>query len=100
MTRPTSEGSIMRRLLVCLLPLPLLALAVTASAQQGSKSPYKVEFNPSTDVVPLDEGRDGKKGVHILVKFTISLDSKDVDKVEGDYKLVISENGKKVKVVD
>ena len=90
----------MRRVLYCLLALPLLAFGLSVRAQQGSQSPYKVEFNPSEDVIQLNEGRDGKKGVHVLVKFAISLDSKDVDKVEGDYKLVIEENGKRVKVVD
>jgi VWFA-related protein len=91
----------MRRLLIAALPLSLLALAlsVPATAQPEGKSPYKIEFN-SDDVERLDRDEHGREGVYVQVKFTISLDSKDVKEIDGDYKVYIEENGKRVGVVD
>ncbi len=81
----------MRRLL--LLVLFALLLAVPALAQPDGKSPYTVELN---NVETLDHDPDGKDRVIVRVKFTISLEGQNVNKVDGDYKLIIEENGKKV----
>jgi VWFA-related protein len=94
------EESTMRK--YALLVVPLLALAVLQAPAQSdkAKAPYKVDFDPDRDVQQLDRSADGKEGIHIKVRFTITLEGSAVDKLEGDYKLVIEENGQRVKVVD
>jgi VWFA-related protein len=91
----------MRRLLFPLLALPFgaLLLGIPADAQQGTKSPYTIDFDQK-DVFMPDKSKDGKEGVFVRVKFGISLDGKKAQSIDTDYKLVIEENGKKVAVVD
>jgi VWFA-related protein len=91
----------MRRLTLGLLALlpAALALGVPAGAQTDGKSPYTIEFDQN-GVQMLDHGPDGQDGVYVRVKFNISLDGNRVLTAVDDYKLVIEEDGKKVRVVD
>jgi VWFA-related protein len=91
----------MRRLLFLLLALPLgaLLLCIPAGAQQETKSPYTIDFDQK-DVYMPDKSKDGKEGVFVRVKFSISLDGKKTKSIDTNYKIVIEENGKKVATVD
>jgi VWFA-related protein len=48
----------------------------------------------------LDHDKDGRQGLFVRVKFSITLDGNQVQALDDDYKLVIEENGRTVKVVD
>jgi VWFA-related protein len=86
----------MRRLGVCISALLLFALLLSlpAGAQSDGKSPpYVIERDKPKQ---LSQGSDGKAGIHYSVRFTVSLAGKGRQKVDGDYIVVIEENGKKV----
>lgn len=91
----------MRKLATLAIPL-LAALSLHALAQNGkSNVPYKIEFNAKQDVEQLTQSPDGtKKAIFVRVRFAITLDGSNVGKVDGDYKLVIEEDGKRVKEVE
>jgi VWFA-related protein len=93
---PHWEGIAMRRLLVC--TGCALLLALPAVAQPDKKSPYKIEFNES-DVEQRDRSKEGKEGIYIVVRFGVSSEGKDASVNEGDWKIVIDENGKHAAVV-
>ena len=80
------------------LVLPILALAVLQAPAQSTKpkTAYKVEFNPAKDVEQLE----GTQTIEVKVRYAITLDGKKVDKLDGDYKLVVEENGHFVKEVN
>ncbi len=83
-----------------ILVLPFIAvLALHAQPQKPkAKMPYQIEFEPAKDVTQLDR-YEGKDGIFIKVRFAIMLDgAKVVD--FSDHKLVIEENGHRVKEVD
>jgi VWFA-related protein len=81
----------MRRLLACL--LFALLLVVPAVAQPDAKAPpYAIDFSDPDQIPPPE----GKSGIYYRIKFTISLEGKDVSKVDGNYDLIIEENGKAV----
>ena len=84
-----------------LLLVPLFAFAVLQSSAQSpkSKTPYKLEFDPVKDVEQLTR-QDGKEGIYIRVQFSITFDGANVDKIEGDHKIIIEENGHRVGEVD
>ncbi|MBI1832814.1 MAG: VWA domain-containing protein [Planctomycetes bacterium] len=91
----------MRKL--ALLPALLGVLAFGALAQEQKAAPrYVLKFDPAAgDVVQLDRDKDGKTGIFFQVKFSLTLDSgAAVEKLEGDFKLVLEEDGKIVKIVD
>jgi hypothetical protein len=89
----------MRKLAV--LAIPLLTFFVPPAQAQKSKTAYKIEFDPSADVEQLTQSPDGtKKAIFVRVHFSITLDGADVGKLDGDYKLVIEEDGKEVKRID
>ncbi len=90
----------MRKLAFLVLPLCCL-LALQAPAQsKKSKMPYQVEFDAAKDVTQMDRSPDGKEGIFIKVRFAITLDGAKVEKFGDDHKLVIEENGQRVKEVD
>jgi VWFA-related protein len=77
----------------------LLLAALPALAQQPAQTPvpYKLIFDPDQ----VSQGREGANNtLYVTVRFTIS----QVGEVKGDawkeYKILIKENGNKVKVVD
>ena len=85
----------MRRLIFLALPI-VFALVLDVPAQSKktqAKNPYQVEFDPGKDVSQLERAPDGKEGIYIKVRFAITLDGAKVDKLEGDYKIVIEEDG-------
>lgn len=76
--------------------------SVPAAAQTPKTvAPYKIEFDPGRDVDALMQSPDGtKKGLFVRVRFNITLDGNSVGKLDGTYKIVIEEDGKRVKEVD
>ena len=93
----------MRRLVATAVPLALLLVLLPAAAQtdpRPAKAPYKVQFDRQNDVAVLDRDKDGRQGLFVRVKFSITLDGNQVQALDDDYKLVIEENGRAVKVVD
>ena len=90
----------MRKLTLLAVPFVcLLALDAPGQAKK-SKMPYQVEFDAAKDVTQLDRGPDGKEGIYIKVRFSITLDGNKIEKLTGDHKLVIEENGHRVKEID
>lgn len=88
------------RKLIFLVPLLCLLGVLQAPAQSKKKLPYQVDFDNTRDVTQLSRSADGKEGIYIKVRFGITLDGAQVDTLEGDYKIVIEEDGKRVKEVD
>ncbi len=81
-----------------LLAIPLVACAVLQAPAQSDKAKagYKVTF----DSEQLEKGPDDAKGIYIKVRYAFTQDGKKVDKLDGDYRLAIEEDGKFVKSVD
>ena len=90
----------MRPLALLLLGGLLLALAVPASADKPAAVPYTIEFDTARDVTMLDRDPNGNEGLYVAVKFAITLDGNKVERVGDDYRLVIEEDGRRVKEVD
>jgi VWFA-related protein len=86
----------MRRLLICFV-IALIAV-VPIIAQPDAKAPYKIDFNPS-DVEQRSHSKDGKEGIYIGVRFGISETKEGGSANEGDWQIIIEENGKKAAVV-
>src|SRR2546421_4050381 len=85
-----------------LLVIPLIALAVVQAPAQSDKpnTKYKLLFNPAKDVEQLSRGPDGKEGIFVKVKYGITTeDGKKVEELDGEYFLIIEENGKFVQKV-
>lgn len=81
--------------------LLVAAMTLPAFAQtEKAKLPYTVEFDKDKDVDSTFRPADGAQGIFVKVRFAIKLEGSEVDKIEGDYKLLIEENGQVVKVVD
>ena len=78
-----------------LLLIPLLAFAVMHAPAQTTKpkNPYQIVFDSAKDVEQLNK-HDSKEGIFIRVQFEITFDGNNVEKLEGDYKIIIEENGK------
>jgi VWFA-related protein len=85
----------MRRLLVC--SMLALIFVLPALAQQDAKPPYKIDFDGKVE--PRSRGNDGKEGRYLAVRFGISAESKDGNANEGDWQIIIEENGKPAAVV-
>jgi uncharacterized protein with von Willebrand factor type A (vWA) domain len=81
-----------------LLLLSLLALQAPAQPPKA-KMPYQIDFDPAKDVTQFDKF-EGKDGIFIKVRFAITLDGAKVVQFGDDHKLVIEENGHRVKEVD
>ena len=83
------------------LALPLLVVLTLQAPAQSKKKPYVVEFDRSKDIERLDVSPDGsKKGIYVKVRFYITLEGSLVENVGNEYKLIIEEDGHKVKEVD
>lgn len=91
----------MRKLILLVIPLfAFLSLQATAQPKKA-KNPYQVDFDRSKDVEQLSQSPDGtKKAIFVRVRFAITLDGANIDKLGEDYKLVIEEDGQRVKEVD
>ena len=91
------------REIAAILVLPLLAILAlhvpATSPKQKAKAPYQIEFDPAKDVTRLDK-HEGKEGIFIKVRFAITLDGAKVVEFGDDHKIVIEENGHRVKEVD
>ncbi len=84
----------MRRLLVCL--AFAMFLVVPVLAQPDTKAPYKIDFNPNDVEV---HSKDGKEGYYVSVRFGVALQKNTDNANEGDWQIIIEENGKKAAVV-
>ncbi len=78
--------------------LALCVLSTTAQPPAG-KQPYQLDFDRDKDVSQSDRSPDGKEGIYIKVRFGITLDGDKVDNLGDDYKIVIEEDGHRVKEV-
>lgn len=80
------------------LVLPMLAIVVLQLPADTvpAKLPYLVEFDPTRDVSPPIPSPDGKEGIHIKVRFFITLNGDQVVNFGNAYKIVIEENGHRV----
>jgi VWFA-related protein len=74
-----------------------MAFSLPAGGQTTAKSPFTVDFDPSTGVQQEDR-LDGKKGLHFTVRFTIVRHGSD--EPGKDYKVVVEEDGREVARVD
>ena len=93
----------MRRL-TFLAVVALLLFVSALPAPEDTKAgdiPYKIVFNKGNDVAQSERDKEGKEGLFITVKFGIKLDgTKAGGNVADEYKLVIEENGHRVKEVE
>jgi VWFA-related protein len=89
----------MRKLLF-LVPM-LLVLGAWQAAAQAKKNniPYQIDFDNTKDVEQLPADPQ-KPGIFVRVRFRITSDGAKVEKLEGDYMIVIEENGKRVEKID
>ena len=88
----------MRKLALLMLPIAFALTLNVAAQPDAAKTPYRIEFDPATDVEPLDKA-EGKEGIFVKVRFAITLDGNRVEKLD-DHKIVIEENGKRITTVD
>jgi len=90
----------MRRILI-VISVTILAAAIPALGQSGDKSSYqfKLEFDPRQDVELLDR-HEGKEALYIKVKFNAVYTGATADPLGTRYKVLIEEDGVKVKEVD
>jgi VWFA-related protein len=81
--------------------LLILLATLPALGQQASKVPYRIEFDSSRDVTMEDKDpKTGQEGLFITVRFTITLEA-GVSPIAGtDYKIIIEEDGHRVKEED
>jgi VWFA-related protein len=84
--------------------LLLALLIVSASAPLWGQSkegpPYQIDFDPEQDVKLLDRDAKGAPGLFINVRFTITLKAGAADDAAANYKLVIEEDGHRVREED
>jgi VWFA-related protein len=84
--------------------LAVVALIIGLSAplwgQGKTAPPYRIDFDPSQDVSLLSRDDKGKKGVFINVRFTITLEAGAKDDPGAEYKVVIEEDGRRVREED
>ncbi len=80
----------------------VMAICVLAASGQTpvSKLPYQLDFDRIKDVSQSDRSPDGKDGIYIKVRFGITLDGNKVENLSDDYKIVIEEDGHRIKVFD
>jgi VWFA-related protein len=78
----------------------LLLLAHAPAQSNKASAPYKIEFDPKADVSTENLDKASPSGLYVKVKFAITMDGAKVDSVAGDTKLVIEENGIRVKEMD
>ncbi len=89
------------RKLIFLAPLLLILPVLHAPAQSKKKNlAYQLDFDAAKDVEQLNRSPDGKEGIYFKVRFGITLDGDKVEKLEGEFKIIIEEDGKRVKEVD
>lgn len=80
--------------------LSVLLAGLPALGQAPVKVPYKIEFDAARDVTLRDRDRGGKEGLFVDVRFTIVLDEARFDPRDRGYKVVIEEDGHRVRELD
>ncbi|MCI0643125.1 MAG: VWA domain-containing protein [Gemmataceae bacterium] len=77
----------------------VLAAAVPALGQDKAAAPYKIDFEPARDVTLSDKDDAGKQGLFVTVRFVITLDGAP-ETAGVEYKIIIEEDGQRVKEED
>src|SRR4051812_34051772 len=62
--------------------------------------PYRIIFDPASDVRIDDKDKAGTKGLYVTVSFTIALAAEPSAQQGTSYKVLIEEDGQRVKEVD
>jgi VWFA-related protein len=90
----------MRVISSAMLLIVLAGLSLPLLGQDKSAPPYRIDFDPARDVTRLDKDEKGNPGLFINVRFTVTLEAGAKDDGGADYKLLIEEDGHKVKEVE
>src|SRR6185369_17981140 len=76
----------------------MVLAALPALGQSKGGAPYRIDFDAGRDVTLADEdAKTVKKGLYITVRFTITLEGDSSDALGNDYRIVIEEDGHRVK---
>ncbi len=78
----------------------LLAATVAVEGQTKAALPFRIDFNPTHDVTMHDKDQEGKEGLFITVRFKITLAGETADDLSSSYKVVIEEDGRRVREAD
>ncbi|MSQ93762.1 MAG: VWA domain-containing protein [Gemmataceae bacterium] len=90
----------MRKLILFVPLLFIIGIGQASAQSEKSKRPYQLDFDPSKDVEQLNKLPDGREGIYVKVRFGITLDGAKVDKLEGEYKIRLEEDGNFIKEYD
>jgi len=75
--------------------------ALPVSAQLNNKLPYHIAFDSSRDVTMDDrDPKTGKEGLFITVRFSITVEGNGSEAPGTDYKIIIEEDGHRVREED
>jgi VWFA-related protein len=75
--------------------------ALPLGAQQNTKVPYHIAFDSGRDVTMEDrDPKTGKEGLFITVRFTITVEGNGSEAPGTDYKIIIEEDGHRVREED
>lgn len=89
----------MQRLFLTLVVLS--GLVIPALSQPTTKVPYRIDFDAGRDVTLDDkDAKSGKEGLFITVRFTITLEGDGTEVLGNDYRIVIEEDGHRVREED
>lgn len=77
-----------------------IAIVLPALGQPQTKVPYRIEFDAGRDVTMHDKDAKGNEGLFITVRFTITVEGDGAEAPGTDYKIVIEEDGHRVKEED
>jgi VWFA-related protein len=90
----------MRALRWALLTVLLLPASAVLWGQSKEGAPYQIDFDSEHDVKLLDRDAKGAQGLFINVRFSITLKPGAADDAGANYKLVIEEDGHRVREED
>ncbi len=81
--------------------LVFILIGVPLSAQQKSAVPYRIDFDSGRDVTIHDgDAKTGKEGLYVTVRFTITRSAGAGEPPGTEYKVVIEEDGHRVREED
>jgi VWFA-related protein len=81
--------------------LACFCVLLPVAGQQQSDVPYRIAFDADHDVTMQDKDeKTGKEGLFVTVRFTITLEGNAAAAPGTDYKIIIEEDGHRVKEED
>jgi VWFA-related protein len=81
--------------------LTCLLCALSTLAQSTAKVPYRIDFDATNDVTMEDKDpKTGQAGLYVTVRFTITVEGGVTATPGTDYKIIIEEDGHRVKEED